>query len=359
MLRFVGAASVLLFHYTFRGGAAGGYMSVTFRDGWTRYGFLGVNLFFIISGFVMLLTVDAGNGRPAHFVASRISRLFPAFWVAATLTFMACVVTDAPFKVGVGDFLANLGMFPSLLGARYVDGAYWTLETELYFYLLVTGYLLFLRRRVELEWLLLAWLAVILVFVPVPWGPGRLRALVMADTGPYFVAGCVFYRIWRDGWTRIRVAILAGAWLAALVFAGRGALAVVENFSTPVSPVTSAGVVSIWFLIFMAMCLRPSLFRIGGRRSTFVGALTYPLYLVHQFIGYLVIAAIAPRAGRWVALAITIATLLTIAYAIHRLVEVRYNARMRRWLAPRLNALNRFADTAHAWLPQRRPNGNP
>ena len=58
LLRFVAAFAVVLFHYTFRGAAGEAFTSVAYPElaGITKYGCLGVDLFFIISGFVILMT---------------------------------------------------------------------------------------------------------------------------------------------------------------------------------------------------------------------------------------------------------------------------------------------------------------
>ena len=354
-LRFVAAAMVVLFHYTFRGAVDGAYTSTPFPevDAWTRYGSLGVDLFFMISGFVILLTVDAGRGNPAHFVASRISRLFPAFWAAATVTFLVCLFAAPPFAVSARDYLLNLGMFPSWLGAPYVDGVYSTLETELTFYLLVLGYLLFLWQRLRLEWLLLGWLLLVAAFVPNELGPSRVRALLMVDAAPFFIGGCTFYRIWRDRWTPFRAILVGGAWLAAAVVAGRDAVAISASYGTEVSSVVSSAIVSLGFGVFLALCLRPSWFHLGGRRATLLGALTYPLYLIHQKIGYLVINATDPVVGRWLAFGLAIAVAVGLAVTIHLLIERRFNSRFRRWLEPRLALLSRVAGATRTWAVRR------
>jgi len=89
LMRFVAAFSVMLFHYTFRGNAADNMFDVAYPiiGLVSRYGFLGVDLFFIISGFVILLT--ARNRDVRGFVISRIVRLYPAVWFCVTLTFIA------------------------------------------------------------------------------------------------------------------------------------------------------------------------------------------------------------------------------------------------------------------------------
>jgi peptidoglycan/LPS O-acetylase OafA/YrhL len=359
LLRFVAAAMVLLFHYTFRGGVDATFIGTSFPelDGFTRYGSFGVNLFFIISGFVILLTVDAGGRRPAHFAASRISRLYPAFWAAVTVTFVVCAVAGATFAVGISDYLRNLGMFPSWLRADYVDGAYWTLELELTFYLLIVAYLLFFRRRFRIEWLLLGWLLIILPLAPNELGPGRLRLALMVDAAPFFIAGCIYYLVWRSGWTRLRIGLLVGAWLTACAEAVRIADTAQRDFATPFSGLVAAAVVSLGFVVFLALVLHPAWFRFGGWRATTLGALTYPLYLVHQNIGYVVINRIAPVVGRWGAVAVAAATVLALAVVIHRMVERRYNGPFRRWLEPRLGALDRLADRVGlgARVPSRRP----
>ena len=83
-LRGVAALAVVLFHYTTR-------FTELFKPGTLPTisfpgGHYGVNLFFIISGFVIFMTLEK-TARPLDFVVSRFSRLFPAYWAAIFLTF--------------------------------------------------------------------------------------------------------------------------------------------------------------------------------------------------------------------------------------------------------------------------------
>lgn len=131
-LRGVAALAVVLFHYTTRFTdlfKPGTLPAISFPGG--HYG---VNLFFIISGFVIFMTLDKTQ-RPLDFVVSRFSRLFPAYWAAIFLTFFICHWLGLPGKlVGAETALANIAMLHGLFGVAHVDGVYWTLEVELLFY---------------------------------------------------------------------------------------------------------------------------------------------------------------------------------------------------------------------------------
>ena len=128
-LRGVAAMAVVLFHYTTRFAelyAPKTLPSLSFPDG--HYG---VNLFFIISGFVIFMTLEK-TSRPMDFVVSRFSRLFPAYWFAILLTFSITHLLGLPGKlVDLSTAFANLIMIHSFFHVPHVDGVYWTLEVEL------------------------------------------------------------------------------------------------------------------------------------------------------------------------------------------------------------------------------------
>lgn len=87
LLRFLAALSVVLYHYTYRAYMEGHYSPVSYPvlGSFTKYGWLGVQLFFIISGYVVLMS--AAGKTVKQFLLSRITRLYPAYWAACTLTF--------------------------------------------------------------------------------------------------------------------------------------------------------------------------------------------------------------------------------------------------------------------------------
>lgn len=123
LLRFIAAISVVFFHYTYRGYAADNYSPIPFLEigHFTRYGYLGVQLFFVVSGYVILLSVQGKTLR--QFFLSRITRLYPAFWVAVTLTFLVKhFFTDTTMPpvlhAGVGQYVFSMTMFQEFLASR-------------------------------------------------------------------------------------------------------------------------------------------------------------------------------------------------------------------------------------------------
>jgi peptidoglycan/LPS O-acetylase OafA/YrhL len=85
-----------------------------------------VNLFFIISGFVIFMTLNATK-RPMDFLVGRFSRLFPTYWAAIAVTFLITAVLGLPGRtVSAVEALANFIMLHGWFGIPHVDGVYWS-----------------------------------------------------------------------------------------------------------------------------------------------------------------------------------------------------------------------------------------
>jgi peptidoglycan/LPS O-acetylase OafA/YrhL len=176
------------------------------------YGFLGVEMFFMISGFVICLS--GWDRTPREFLASRAARLYPAFWACVLIT--TAVMTVLPLTEGIplphgltgADIAVNVTMLAKPLNVPDVDTVYWTLWYELRFYALFAILILIglTRRRVVVTGA--GWLVVSIV---VPAG-APLAELVMPEFAPYFVAGITIYLIRRHGPRLPLWALLAACW---------------------------------------------------------------------------------------------------------------------------------------------------
>lgn len=92
---------------------------------------IGFSLFFIISGFLIFATIEKNSAK--KFVVNRFSRLFPTYWLCVVLTTIVIYFLDEN-RNSIVQFFGNLTMFQRFLGIKHIDGVYWTLEVELIFY---------------------------------------------------------------------------------------------------------------------------------------------------------------------------------------------------------------------------------
>lgn len=214
LLRGVACLMVVASHFLYRGQKAGWIADAppAAVAAAASYGYLGVHLFFIISGFVIFMSAESGTVRA--FAASRAARLYPAIWVAAPLTALVAATFSSPhFQVSWSTVLVNMTLAPHWFGVEFVDGAYWSLVVELHFYILValalaTGWL---RRA---EWLIAGWLLVAGANLVRPMFP--LEFWLAAKWAPLFCAGACAYLIRSRGSSGARLALLAAAYLLAM-----------------------------------------------------------------------------------------------------------------------------------------------
>lgn len=308
-LRLFAALFVLLYHFT-----GGSVWRLPPDDlGWlgeiARYGWLGVQLFFLISGFVICMS--SWGRSVGEFAISRVVRLYPAYWLAVLVTgAVVYLVPDHPGRIPVKEVLANLTMVQERLGVRDLDAAYWTLAVELQFYLLfaVVVWRGVTYRRVVLFSLLWLVATVSLEAAHVP----ALPVLLAIDWAPFFIAGMTIYLMHRFGPTLLLWVITAACWLLAVL-----QMAKVHVDSAHGSFAVRAAIVTVFFAILIAVALG-ALNWVRWRGMVTAGALTYPLYLLHETLGRTVIRSLRGLAPSWVLLLGLVAGMLALAYAVQR-----------------------------------------
>ena len=290
---------------------------------------LGVHLFFLVSGFVIFMTVRrVGSARA--FLVARFTRLFPPFWVALLVTTaFGYLSRESWLQPGPRQFLANLTMAPKLLGEKPVDGVYWTLPVEWVFYLGMAALIavgLAHRERLALG-LLAAWavLSVGLAAGLITWraaGSGVADVLLtatIAEYAPLFATGALLLHSREQGALDPRLAL------------------------TIPSAVAAGGLVQGWAHA-LALCVPLALFtavvtreRTGWllwRPLQFLGMVSYSWYLLHQNIGY---ALISLTQDRILGMVLGFVLTLVLAWGLYELVERRFS----RWLRARLSPLVR------------------
>jgi peptidoglycan/LPS O-acetylase OafA/YrhL len=264
------------------------------------YGSYGPHLFFMISGFVILMTL-ARTEHAADFIVSRFSRLYPVYWtsIALTLAVFWAFPSGDPTPTA-RQVCVNLSMLQTWLRVPDLEVAYWTLGVELKFYFIM--FVLYLIGRIRSgEPFVLLWLGLIADYrLAIGFGPPSLslaKTLLIADYGHLFAAGLIFYQIKMVGHHWIRHALLAGC-LALQVAAG--------------SWESVAMVASFFGLFYLFVSGR--LGWIAVRPMVYLGTISYSLYLIHGCIGSACIPRL-PMLWRWPALTMAVPLLLSLAAA--------------------------------------------
>ncbi|MEV6171160.1 acyltransferase [Streptomyces sp. NPDC051954] len=278
----------------------------------SSFGWIGVEIFFVISGFVICMS--CWGRTPKDFFVSRVIRLYPAYWFAVFFTTAVLVLMPGVWeRLSMRKVLFNLTMLQAGSGVPNVDGVYWTLWSELRFYLLfliVVAMGLTYRR--------------VVIFCCV-WGAAAMLApiskfplmVLVADPSAawYFIAGLALYLMHRFGQDLLLWGILAMAWLM-------GQLELGERVAhEQVSSWRGAVVIFTLFMLFMVAVALGHTDRIQWKWLVTAGSLTYPLYLVHYVAGTVLISRLHDTMDPRLLVAGLIAGFLVLAWLVHRLVE--------------------------------------
>jgi len=300
-LRGFAAMSVVAFHYTYKYDELYGFNGqVPFQLSW---GYLGVNLFFVISGFVIFMTLDRTR-IPIDFIVSRASRLYPSYWAAVILTTLITHLLGLPGKeVSWHTAILSFTMIQQLFGIPLVDSVYWTLLVELFFYGL--AFLLFITKSMHralaalsalLSLRLVYWAFASFAHIDLPW---RISQVFILEYIPFFALGIVAYRLVRDATTSVAENLGTAVFAVAV-------LAIAESL-------LMAGVAVVCFgAVWAAASGRLPFLRLRG--FVWLGGISYPLYLLHENIGWAVMRQLQLH-GMVASLAILVTTAGIIVFA--------------------------------------------
>ncbi|MEV6183054.1 acyltransferase [Streptomyces sp. NPDC052015] len=334
-LRLLAALMVCCYHYAGKNGEVAqswhqspGVKFPTLSQ-FATYGSLGVQFFFLISGFVICMS-SWGKGV-GHFFRSRVARLYPAYWAAIVLVTAAGLllpVVSAPLRSD--ELLVNLTMLQQPMGVPRVLGVDWTLWVEVRFYALFALCVVWrgvTYRRVVLFcclWTLAG------VFARVADHP-LTDELVMRDHAPYFIGGLALYLIHRFGgdlllWGIVVMSFLLGQRYSVTALWHPGPQGDFHR-----SPYVIQLIVLVAFVAVAAVALGWTS-RANWRWLTVAGALTYPFYLIHEHLGWFFIRVLHREfgLGPWLTFAATVLAMLGIAWLLHRFVEKPFGPRLRR-----------------------------
>jgi peptidoglycan/LPS O-acetylase OafA/YrhL len=280
-------------------------------------GLYAVHLFFIISGFVIFMTIRRCR-TVADFGVSRGARLYPAYWISVMLAAtVAIALPAAPQHVTLAQAFENLTMLNLYYRVQAVDPVYWSLAYELGFYMLIAlAFALGLLTRIEI--LGAIWIAASLVLLKlfpqignlVPW---RVQTALALPYASLFFAGILFYKAWTDGFTPARSVLIVLCYLETI-------------FKT--RPLVAAIMTAIFLLVTLAVAGYARW--LASPPLVFLGTISYSLYVVHGTLGWRVQLLLHRLGvGPWSNLAVTTASAVGVASAVTFLVERPANRAIR------------------------------
>ncbi|MDR3097051.1 MAG: acyltransferase [Paraburkholderia sp.] len=267
VLRAVAATTVIYFH-------------IMAPTGHT-FGEFGVDIFFVISGFVIALVLDNPKMTTRRFLADRIARIVPLYWLLTFAVFAGALIAPSLFNSTTADFESLL---KSLLFIPYrkESGAVfpmlfvgWTLNYEMLFYA-VTAISLMLTRRHRLP--LIAALIFVIFCAANAWAPYHAIAEFYSDQRIFeFPLGFVIYRLWKFGIPSkpvlaVGVAAAAYAWMAYVNWHGLSH-AMLLYYGIPAC-----------LVVISSLSLEAAMGSgLLTRAAIFVGNASYAVYLSHPY----------------------------------------------------------------------------
>lgn len=300
IIRFLAACGVMFFHYvylvskpghtTYR--LTGGEISFPSFDFSSSLGWIGVEVFFLISGFV--ISMSAAQSSPRAFFEGRVLRLVPAAWLCATITLIVALsVHDGSVTSILMRYVRSMAFIPF---GEQIDGSYWTLGIEISFYACV-WFLLILRK-----WDYFLPFVCALGLVSTGYNiaqyltdghlfpNGRLVDLLLLRHGCAFAFGALVYMMSVHG-HKWHMAALSLVMLVGVCF--ELPLQFIAHLDGHYDAQRFLALYCVWggsVVLFLAsvfyndriLAVIPE----AGRRFTRkIGIMTYPLYLIHAVVG--------------------------------------------------------------------------
>jgi peptidoglycan/LPS O-acetylase OafA/YrhL len=327
-LRTIAILAVVAFHYCCRwgpplnpeslypyGAALAGLPGV-------RFGGCGVQLFFVISGFVVAMTLDRCKTL-REFVVRRYARLAPAMLLFSTITCVAMhVIPHAPFPERGAWFLSAVTFIDPVylnriapnIGFQSIDGVYWSLYVEVQFYALACLVYFTAGKWFRVMMGLLSAAACGLLLVRVPVVSPLSNNLLIPSFLPWFVMGIGFHALALRAEWRVGAFLISIGTLELLAQSGAGAPNAV--------PIGVAVLVPILFAA--AIWVRPVVSVLSSRPMVMIGVASYGLYLIHENVGVAILHSLPPMnvLGGAIAAVAVAAGCTAVAVASFRWIEV-------------------------------------
>lgn len=299
--RGLAALGVLLYHYSVRFEKLYPY---TFHNDFDfNFGYLGVEWFFIISGFVIYYTISKTD-TPILFLGKRFIRLYPTYWLCLLFSFFITNYFELPGRTtSLKELIINLSMIQYGLQVRSVDGVYWSLFYEITFYILMAAVFPIIKRD-KLHLYAIIWM--LLYVTNLIWHTKYVSGILNLQYGPLFLSGMYFYKLTTRSLRPIYYVV---------------PIILLILYLIPNDNLTEKIIlISVYALFYLFTFKRLGF--ISWKPLLFLGNISYALYLIHQNLGYIMLRSLYDAFGNHqILMIVPISCSIIIAYIITMYLE--------------------------------------
>jgi peptidoglycan/LPS O-acetylase OafA/YrhL len=304
-LRGVAALAVLVFHFD-------GRLEMSGILGWlAQHGNLGVSLFFVLSGFVIAMSVgdrQISLSFLGRFAARREIRLSPPY-IASIFLLIFLGIFGARFGVqqdipDIWEFLAHLFYLQSIIGVEPLSKVYWSLCLEVQFYFFLIALLWAIQAAggtIRSTWA--SWVVLVTIVASLACARLGIGETTLLKTWYGFALGAMVY--WAHaGWINRRYAIAAIVIVLALGYYGPWAV---------VAVISASGLMLASYTNKLDLMSNPV--------SQFFGRISYSLYLTHNIFGWYSMSLAAKYVDLWLAAVIGFVVAVVSAWVWYWVLE--------------------------------------
>lgn len=301
-LRAFAALAVLLFHFvSYYNGQQYIIKNETVRDV-SSFGAQGVELFYVISGFVIAYSLTKNNytiRNYGQYFLKRILRIIPVYWLAVLSTYAAVFVIGKLFWgstliPSMKELFGNAFFIVDLVGENWVNPVFETLAVEMQFYILI-GLLfpLFVIGKQVKYFVLLIWMIAAYL---------TRDSYTVLMNAPFFITGILLFDIYKQ----------KQDWVASAFIVG------IAVFLSLYYPWDDVVILALTILCFV--WLKPSF-----KWSNWIGNFSYSIYLTHGLIGGWILyylSGFSDQLSPWIMIIIATAASIIGGYVFYRIIEI-------------------------------------
>lgn len=328
--RGIAALIVVFFHFTMgRSESLLGF----------KLGVTGADFFFIISGFVIFMSLSKISSS-LEFLINRFIRLYPVYWICVTLTFSMQILANFFLRqhnnINISVYLKNMTMLQYYFKVPDIDGPYWTLIIEMIFYVIIV----FLYKIKQIKNItIIGFFSIFVVLINdiffekyIPGLKNVHVAFPFINHLPLFFSGILFFKIINSKnliKNRIYYELIILCFITQIFLFNDGG--------------RSRSFINIYEYTFMILMFFLSfIFFVNGRMkfvinqvTLFLGKISFPLYLIHQYLSReILIPVLQNKFGFtfWLSTLVSLFVVVMIANLISKNIEFKLNKKIKFFL---------------------------